>query len=129
MIETLSDDDDNIAFWGARVLSELYPENALDPLLKKLGDADPNTRYSVCMILGSLKSVRASEALEKIALNDSDPDVRWAAVDALESCGRQETYQALKEVEANDRGVTIEGRKLATKATAILKRLEDRFSV
>jgi HEAT repeat protein len=79
---------------AARLLGALDVPEAVDPLIKALGDPESVSRRDVLLALGRIGNPKASEAVSKELYSDS-PDVRSAAAEALARVGSQAQAEAL----------------------------------
>jgi len=67
---------------AAKFLGKLKSKEAVDPLIKTLGDYDPELRTAAATSLGLINDLKAVDALIE-AINDVDPNVQYAANMAL----------------------------------------------
>jgi hypothetical protein len=83
LLELLPGSDRFARYGAAWHLSELGVAQAVDPLMRCLGDSDDLVRMSFLKALGRLGDPRASNAVFHVAINDREFGVRCSAAEAL----------------------------------------------
>lgn len=91
---TLVKDGDAEAGTAALMLGRIKAPEAVDPLLKALGDPTTVARRDILLALGMLKDPKALDTVAKDLYSDR-ADVRAAAAEALQSLGRGAHADAL----------------------------------
>jgi HEAT repeat protein len=94
MLVQVVNEGDAEAGTAALMLGRIGAKEAVDPLLKALGDPTFVARREVLLALGQLKDPRAIDVVGKDLYGES-PDVRAAAAEALQSLGAGKFQDAL----------------------------------
>jgi HEAT repeat protein len=105
----LNEVDEHVRWAAGKALIDIGSEQAVDPMMKAMGEGEISVRSAAVDVLGGLRAERAVKPLVSILADDSDRFMRRIATMALGRLPKEEVLGPLLEalVEDKDDGVRV----------------------